>query len=569
MAKSDQHKEGHFALKIHRVPSHARVLWNAGFAPAPYLQKITFLCRAAHEDPVKQEHCIANAQGEGTPPFSSSHPDAQIDEVPMKDFLDAEYYAQVQVGSSKQTFNLILDTGSANVWVPAKGGNADPLKHTLYDNTLSSSYVSLLMPFNIMYGSGPVSGKMASDTMTVGSVTLKRVVFAEVFNISGLGALYNSVVMDGIVGLGFAAISEGGVKPVWQQMYDEGLIPEPKLSFWMSSKEEDNSEVVFGGTNSKHHDGPIRFTPLISESYWLVKMTQMLIDDEDMLTRPQRAIVDSGTSIILGPLPIVTKIMERMRAVCNHGLCAVPCSRKADLPDIHFRFPVLEGEVLLEDQRLQLTLTPDDYLMDSGQEAMGQRICFIEMRGDPIASDMWILGDTFMRAYYTVFDGTRGSERVGFAKAVHTTSNSTTDPTSSPDPAEALQKEEGKGTTDKEALQKEEGKGTTDKEALQKEEGKGTTDKKPERKAAEEKETPRRIRRETTEKGKPPGSAEEQAEALERTEKSVSEKLRNDREGEPGREYKSQFPWHQLQQPYREVARKGKEKSQDDANIPE
>jgi hypothetical protein len=55
------------------------------------------------------------------------------------------------------------------------------------------------------------------------------------------------------------------------------------------------------------------------------------------------------------------------------------------------------------------TLTPDDYVI----EQEGQ--CFVGIQ--PMAMNLWILGDVFMRKYYTVFETSPPS--VGFALADH------------------------------------------------------------------------------------------------------------------------------------------------------
>merc|ERR1712176_633031 len=40
------------------------------------------------------------------------------DSVPISDYQNAQFYGPIEVG--KQKFNVIFDTGSANVWVPGK-----------------------------------------------------------------------------------------------------------------------------------------------------------------------------------------------------------------------------------------------------------------------------------------------------------------------------------------------------------------------------------------------------------------------------------------------------------------
>merc|ERR1712050_219125 len=77
--------------------------------------------------------------------------------VPIGDFQNAQYFGPIELGG--QTFTVIFDTGSSNLWVPAKNCSWHTCWfHHRYDPTKTSTYKPDGRKYSVQYGSGPVEG---------------------------------------------------------------------------------------------------------------------------------------------------------------------------------------------------------------------------------------------------------------------------------------------------------------------------------------------------------------------------------------------------------------------------
>lgn len=328
--------------------------------------------------------------------LSASRYEASPSDVVIHDYMNAQYYGEITVGSPGQTETVIFDTGSANLWVP----NTKPwfTSHKVYNHAKSSTYKSNGTQFKIMYGSGPVSGFYSSDVVTIGEMTLKGYTFAEVTDFSGLGLGYRFGKFDGILGLGWDSISVDGVPTPMKALVDGKQLDEPVFAFYLGNNQP--GELVFGGVDKKHYTGDFNFVPLSSESYWEIALDGVKLGS-DSVSSTKSAIVDSGTSLLAGPTAEIKAIAEKLGATSVLGKeWTVDCSKP--LPDMTF---TLGGK--------DYVLKKDDLILQQSGNS-----CILGMLGMDVPAPrgpLWILGDVFMRKFYVQFDW--GNKRMGFATA--------------------------------------------------------------------------------------------------------------------------------------------------------
>jgi len=123
-------------------------------------------------------------------------------------------------------------------------------------------------------------------------------------------------------------------------------------------------------------------------------------------------VVDTGTSLLTGPREHIGRLL--------HDIKLGDCHDLSGLPTLTYIMVDSHGEH-------EFSLEPDWYVLRSekGRYVNGKpRYCkpgFMALDVPPPRGPLWILGDTFMRKYYTVFnrDGNGGRGTIGFGLANH------------------------------------------------------------------------------------------------------------------------------------------------------
>jgi len=357
-------------------------------------------------------------------------PKKQAENIVLRDLKNAQYYGPVTIGTPPQEFLVVFDTGSADFWVPSESCpkmSQNCKAKTAYDSTKSSTYSAVpsggKTAFQIMYGSGPVSGKFGQETVTLGDdYTVEGQTFAAADSTNGLGMTYGKAKFDGILGLAFPTISrDPGVNTIIPNLKEKGHLDEAMFAFYLG--DESDGELTIGGYDETKFEGDITWVDLITPTYWLAPVDQVKFGDKVVADSKVAGIIDTGTSLIYGPKDQVEGMVAAIggRFIPQVGLNLIDCLTK--IPDLSLT--IGGHEVNIEGSKLMIQDDSKQYCFftvanmmfggaqeegDSVEEELEEEVVDQMSRlvgeGLPIPPGYitWLLGDTYMREVYNIFD---------------------------------------------------------------------------------------------------------------------------------------------------------------------
>ncbi|GLE09823.1 hypothetical protein PINS_up021716 [Pythium insidiosum] len=387
-----------------------------------------------------------------------------------------QFYGSIELGEPAQTFRVIFDTGSSDIWVPSASCKTCSGLHryragasaTHRDVKLVTSQPQAAEPFVLQYGSGAVKGHKMRETLRLGdAIELEDVIMGSVVEQSHEIRRFQT---EGIVGLAMDPLARVSSPNLLRLLHDSPKYSLPMVfSLYISPfpSASPASQLVFGGVDDElagddavWHSFPVIQDPQSSVyGFWALALQDVTIggtslpgfgslsgddvDDNATSSIPttanaeaSAAIIDSGTSLILLPPPAYLAVIEAMRDALgvgfrNHsrrggGFSCRDCEHD-DFPSLAFQFASAKRA---HDARVDLDLEPEDVinadaeppapprapprrfvLQGSDYVRCEHRVCTPQI--DVSFSSAVILGDVFLRAYYTQFDFE--NQRVGFA----------------------------------------------------------------------------------------------------------------------------------------------------------
>ncbi len=325
-------------------------------------------------------------------------------QVPLTNYLNAQYFTEIGLGTPEQKFKVILDTGSSNLWVPSsKCSSIACYLHRKYESKESSSFKKNGTKFAIEYGSGSLSGFISQDTLTIGDLNITKQDFAEATQEPGLAFAFGK--FDGILGLAYDTISVNQVVPPIYNAISQGLLDEPKFAFYLgdSGKSSDGGVATFGGIDNAYFTGNLVNLPVLRKAYWEVAFDSLTLGNETAELQNTGAVIDTGTSLLTFPTGLADILNSEIGAKKSwSGQYTINCDARDNLPDLTL---TLAG--------YNFTIGPHDYILELSGSCIS---AFTPMDFPGPVGPIAILGDAFLRRFYSVYD--IGKNTVSLGKAV-------------------------------------------------------------------------------------------------------------------------------------------------------
>lgn len=331
--------------------------------------------------------------------------------LPLVNFMEFQFFGPITIGTPPQEIVVCFDTGSSDLWVPG-GACKDCAGADRFQSSESKTFVPARDGrFAVQYGSGKVSGRFGHDTVNVAQFNVSNAIVGIVSTEEESMAKMKA---DGLLGLAFDGLATYSDPPLFFTLLEQYPNLDPVFAFYLSPEPNTNgSELHIGGYDEVYMnsiDAEWQITNVLPQfglwTFWRVEVHSVHMGDKgsNLCGDGCVAFVDSGTSLIGIPSNLyldflydVTTHAQDRGCYCGfveYGFQCFLCSSQ-DFPPMRIgiggaHFYVLEGA----DYTLCVGLTCIVLVQPSGQ-------------------DMWVLGDVFMKRFYSLYDVRK--KQIGFA----------------------------------------------------------------------------------------------------------------------------------------------------------
>jgi hypothetical protein len=324
---------------------------------------------------------------------------------------DVGYIATVQMGTPPRDFKLLMDSGSADLWVGAEncvseaGGGCG--NHTFLGPQSSTSFVDTQAPFQVTYGSGNVAGDIVTDNINVAGLALDNHTFGVALQES-VDFSSDNTPFDGLMGLAQSTLSEQKTLTPIESLAQQGLVQSAITSYKISRLADglNDGEITFGGVDATKFDPATvaTFANVNQQGFWEGDVS-FSVNGQDLGLQGRTAILDTGTTLIIAPPADAAAVHAAIPGAQSDGQggFTIPCTTTASVA------LTFGGQEFAIDPR-DLLFAPVDPNNLTGDCVSGIS------SGQIGGATEWLVGDVFLKNAYFSTDVT--NNQISLAKLV-------------------------------------------------------------------------------------------------------------------------------------------------------
>ncbi|KAK9779842.1 putative Peptidase A1 domain-containing protein [Seiridium cardinale] len=338
-----------------------------------------------------------------------------ITDQTLRGSADIAYYGSVGIGG--QNFNVIFDTGSAEVWVP--GPSCTRANGCVHTSKYDQGGSDLGTKTSLQYVSGMTEGENYVDDFTIAGLTAINQTLISVTTAFG----FNQSDADGVAGMAFSTIARNSGTTFFENLVAQSAVQADEFGFYLgrvSRGTQNDSELTLGGRDSTKYKGEFVTVPVSSRTHWQIALDGVKVGGTTVANTQGQAAIDTGTTLLLAPTAAAAAVFAQIKGsfgltIKDMKMYLYPCSTAdSNIPSITFAGVDLAINPL--DFKLGTVGLGDIDDLALGNAALAAEIrekiaseaggyCFAGFSGTdlPDIGGVYIVGNTFIKNWYSVF----------------------------------------------------------------------------------------------------------------------------------------------------------------------
>ncbi|KAA1473205.1 acid protease [Dentipellis sp. KUC8613] len=320
------------------------------------------------------------------------------------DLTDKGYISLVTLGDRRKNFRVLIDTGSADFWVPSETSTTLGAHNGIGPHSSTTLQVSRT-PFRVGYEDGTqVAGQVGADTLTMGRVSVPAVPVGVASTVQGL---ITQTKADGILGLASSRKSSMGQHTVLETLAARGAIPAPIVGLKLPRlADRSNGEVSLGAPNFAKFNAQTQAASVNSKTdgLWGARVAGITVNGRRIPI--SSAIFDSGAEAITAPTPAGGQFNQAIPGVIQElqadhtTLSIIPCNSQ----------PTLASVIVVTIGQQTFQMQARDLVGPFVQSVQGVNYCLSLVQDSRSrAQGEWILGIPFLKNVYSIYDQARNT----------------------------------------------------------------------------------------------------------------------------------------------------------------